>query len=78
MGSANIDGRKRFHIISGNLSHQIEHHLDPDLPANRYQELAPEVEEICDRGGLAYNARGFTAQLTSTWRKIWRLALPTR
>jgi NADPH-dependent stearoyl-CoA 9-desaturase len=76
LGSANIRGGKLFHIISGNLSHQIEHHLFPDLPANRYQEIATEVEEVCERYGLPYNSRSFTAQLGSTWRKIWRLALP--
>ncbi|HEY1117026.1 MAG TPA: acyl-CoA desaturase [Acidimicrobiales bacterium] len=76
LGSANIRGSKLFHILSGNLSHQIEHHLFPDLPANRYQEIAPEVEAICARYGLPYNSRRFSAQLGSTWSKIWRLALP--
>ena len=76
LGSANIRGSKLFHVLSGNLSHQIEHHLFPDLPANRSQEIAPEVQEICERYGLPYNSRGFTGQLGSTWRKIWRLALP--
>jgi linoleoyl-CoA desaturase len=76
LGSANIQGSKLFHLMSGNLSHQIEHHLFPDLPASRYQEIAPEVQEICERYGLPYNSRGFSAQLGSTWRKIWRLALP--
>ena len=40
LGSANITGGKLFHMMSGNLSHQIEHHLFPDLPARRYPELA--------------------------------------
>ena len=76
LGSANIAGSKLFHVLSGNLSHQIEHHLFPDLPANRYQEIASEVQEICERYGLPYNSRRFSAQLGSTWRKIWSLALP--
>jgi linoleoyl-CoA desaturase len=76
LGSANIRGGKLFHLLSGNLSHQIEHHLFPDLPANRYQELAPHVQAICAKYGLPYNSRGFVAQLTSTWKKIWRLAFP--
>ncbi len=81
LGSANISASKGpagrlFHVLSGNLSHQIEHHLFPDLPANRYAEIAPEVEEICTRYGLPYNSRSFGAQLGSTWKKIWRLALP--
>jgi fatty acid desaturase len=44
LGSANLTGSKLFHILSGNLSHQIEHHLFPDLPAHRYAEIAVEVQ----------------------------------
>jgi linoleoyl-CoA desaturase len=35
LGSANLTGGKLFHLLSGNLSHQIEHHLFPDIPAPR-------------------------------------------
>ena len=31
LGSANLTGGRIFHILSGNLSHQIEHHLFPVL-----------------------------------------------
>ena len=44
LGSANISGSKLMHIMTGNLSHQIEHHLFPDLPSNRYGEIAPQVQ----------------------------------
>ena len=43
LGSANISGSKAMHIMTGNLSFQIEHHLFPDLPSNRYKEIAPKV-----------------------------------
>lgn len=76
LGSANITGGRLFHIMSGNLSHQIEHHLFPDMPARRYQHIAGEVREICERYGLPYNTGGLTAQLGSVWRKICRLSLP--
>jgi linoleoyl-CoA desaturase len=33
IGSANIRGSKAMHIMTGNLSHQIEHHLFPTCPA---------------------------------------------
>jgi fatty acid desaturase len=62
--------------MSGNLSHQIEHHLFPDLPANRYAEIAPEVREICERYGLPYNAGPLGKQFWSVVKKICRLALP--
>jgi fatty acid desaturase len=76
MGSANITGSKPFHILSGNLSHQIEHHLFPDLPARRYPQIAPQVQALCEKYGLPYNTGGMTKQLGSVYKKIWRLALP--
>ena len=78
LGSANITGGKLFHILSGNLSHQIEHHLFPDLPARRYAELAPEVREIAERYGLPYNSHRLSRQFGTVVAKILRFALPTR
>ncbi|HSU08390.1 MAG TPA: acyl-CoA desaturase, partial [Pseudonocardia sp.] len=43
LGSANLSGGRLFHLMTGNLSHQIEHHLFPDVPSNRYAEIAPRV-----------------------------------
>jgi fatty acid desaturase len=76
LGSANITGGPLFHVMSGNLSHQIEHHLFPDLPARRYPEIAPEIREICERYGLEYTTGPLHKQLFSVARKICRLALP--
>jgi fatty acid desaturase len=78
LGSANLEGGPVFHILSGNLSHQIEHHLFPDLPANRYAEISVEVREICERYGLPYNAGPLGRQFGSVVKKIFRLALPDR
>ena len=78
LGSANITGSRLFHVMTGNLSHQIEHHLFPDLPARRYPEIAGEVREICERYGIAYNTGPLGRQLGSVARKILRLALPDR
>ncbi|WP_280428308.1 fatty acid desaturase family protein, partial [Nocardia brasiliensis] len=76
LGSANITGSKLFHIMSGNLSHQIEHHLFPDLPAARYPEMAPEVRALCEKYGLPYNTGPLGKQIGSVWLKIFKLALP--
>ncbi len=76
LGSSNLTGSKLFHILSGNLSHQIEHHLFPDIPAHRYAEISVEVREICERYGLAYHTGPLPKQFGSVVRKIWRLALP--
>jgi NADPH-dependent stearoyl-CoA 9-desaturase len=78
LGSANLTGGKLFHIMSGNLSHQIEHHLFPDIPARRYQHFAGEVQEICERYGLPYNSGPLSTQFGSVVKKIVRLALPNR
>ncbi|MEU1959630.1 acyl-CoA desaturase [Nocardia sp. NPDC019255] len=78
LGSANITGSKLFHIMSGNLSHQIEHHLFPDLPASRYPEMAPTVRALCEKYGLPYNTGPLGKQIGSVWKKIFKLALPPR
>jgi linoleoyl-CoA desaturase len=76
LGSCNISGGRLFHILSGNLSHQIEHHLFPDMPSNRYPEVAPRVQAVCERYGLPYNTGSLTRQFGTTTLKIWRLAFP--
>jgi NADPH-dependent stearoyl-CoA 9-desaturase len=76
IGAANIDGGPLFHVISGNLGYQVEHHLFPDMPSTRYGEIAPKVREICERYGLPYNTGPFHQQLGMVQRTILRLALP--
>jgi len=75
-GSANIEGSPLFHVASGNLSYQVEHHLFPDMPSTRYAEIAPQVKEICERYGLPYNSGPFLQQLGMVQRTILRLAFP--
>ncbi len=57
LGSANISGSKALHLMTGNLSHQVEHHLFPDLPSNRYGEIAPKVKALFDKYDLTYCTR---------------------
>ncbi|WP_374023493.1 fatty acid desaturase [Mycobacterium sp. HNNTM2301] len=76
LGSANLTGGKLFHLLSGNLSHQIEHHLFPDMPARRYAEIAPEVQAICERHGIPYNRGPLLRQFGTVVRKIVRLTFP--
>jgi fatty acid desaturase len=76
LGAANIDGRPLFHVISGNLGYQVEHHLYPDMPSTRYGEIAPRVKDICARYGLPYNSGPLSKQLGGVQRTILRLAFP--
>ena len=76
LGSANISGSPAMHFMTGNLSFQIEHHLFPDLPSNRYQEIAPRVQELFERYGLDYVSGPLPQQVASAWKKVFRLSLP--
>jgi len=78
LGSANITGGPLIHLMSGNLSYQIEHHLYPDLPSNRYQEIAPRVQDLFERYGLTYTSGPLLRQVASAWWKVIRLSLPNR
>jgi fatty acid desaturase len=76
LGSANISGSKAMHIATGNLSFQIEHHLFPDLPSNRYAEVAPKVRALFDKYDLTYTTGSLPKQVYSAWHKVVRLSLP--
>jgi linoleoyl-CoA desaturase len=76
VGSANISGGRAIHLLTGNLSFQVEHHLYPDMPSIRYQEVAPRVRELFERYGLTYTTGPLPKQVASAWRKVIRLALP--
>ena len=76
LGAANIDGGPLFHLLAGNLSFQVEHHLYPDMPSSRYAEIAPRVRDICRRYGLPYNTGPLHKQLGTVHRTILRLAFP--
>jgi fatty acid desaturase len=76
VGAANIEGGPLFHVISGNLGYQVEHHLYPDMPSTRYGEIAPRVREICERYELPYNTGPLLQQWFMVHRTIARLAFP--
>ncbi|MFL0578723.1 fatty acid desaturase family protein [Dietzia sp. 179-F 9C3 NHS] len=78
LGSANLDGGPAMDLLSGNLSYQIEHHMFPDLPSNRYAEVSLRVRELCARYDLPYVSGPLWAQYLQSWRTIARLSLPDR
>ncbi|HYH62466.1 MAG TPA: fatty acid desaturase, partial [Solirubrobacterales bacterium] len=65
-----------FHVMSGNLGYQVEHHLFPDMPSSRYAQIAPRVKDICERYELPYNTGPFFQQWGMVNRTIVRLAFP--
>ena len=76
LGSSNIKGGKLFHVLTGHLSFQIEHHLFPDIPARRYKEMAPQVQAIFKEHGMHYNTGGFFKQYASVLKRIVRYSFP--
>lgn len=75
-GSSNFSGTQFLHILSGNLSHQIEHHLFPDMPANRYAQVAPQIKALCAEYGIHYNEANFFQQFGSVWLRLAKCSLP--
>ena len=75
-GSSNFSGANWLHILSGNLSHQIEHHLFPDMPANRYAEVAPKIKALCAEYGVHYNEASFMKQFSTVWVRLAKCSLP--
>ncbi|MEZ0342662.1 fatty acid desaturase [Mycobacterium sp. pV006] len=78
LGSANFDNGPVLRFMSGNLCHQIEHHLYPDLPSNRLYEISLRVQELCEKYDLPYTTGSFLVQYGKSWRTITKLSLPDR
>jgi fatty acid desaturase len=78
LGSANFDAGPVMRFMSGNLCHQIEHHLFPDLPSNRLHEVSVRVRAVCDKYDLPYTTASFLTQYGRTWRTIAKLSLPNK
>jgi fatty acid desaturase len=76
LGSANIEGGPLLGIFSGHLSHQIEHHLFPDIPGWRYRELAPEVKRIAEKHGIPYHTGSLFKQYGSVLKALFKYSLP--
>lgn len=76
LGSSNFEGPRWFHILTGHLSCQIEHHLYPDIPAVRYPAMAVEVKRIAERYGIPYNTGSFFKQYVTVVQRILRYSVP--
>jgi NADPH-dependent stearoyl-CoA 9-desaturase len=78
LGTANFRAGKVLGFMTGNLCYQIEHHLFPDLPHNRYPEIAERVRALCVTYDLPYTTGPLLRQYLLTVRTICKLALPDR
>jgi fatty acid desaturase len=78
LGSANFHAGPVMAFMSGNLCYQIEHHLFPDLPSNRYAEIGERVRALCDKYDLPYTTGPFLRQYKQSFWTILKLALPNK
>ncbi len=76
LGAANFKGGPLLHIMSGNLGFQIEHHLYPDLPSNRYAEISVRVRELCAKYDIPYTTGPLYKQYGQALRTIIKLSVP--
>jgi len=76
LGSANFNGGPLLHIMSGNLGFQIEHHLFPDLPSNRYAEISVKVRALCEKYDIPYTTGPLYRQYGQALRTIIKLSVP--
>jgi NADPH-dependent stearoyl-CoA 9-desaturase len=78
LGSANFNAGPVLAFMSGNLCYQIEHHLFPDLPSNRYREISVRVRELCEKYDLPYTTGSLGRQYWQSFWTIFKLALPDK
>jgi fatty acid desaturase len=52
--SRNIANPPLLDFFYGGLNSQIEHHLFPRVPHNRYRDMRPIVRAFCDERGISY------------------------
>jgi len=76
LGAANFKAGRALAFSSGNLCYQIEHHLFPDLPSNRYAEISVRVRQLCEKYDVPYTTGSLARQYLQTLRTNIRLALP--
>lgn len=76
LGAANFKAGPVLAFSSGHLCYQIEHHLFPDLPSNRYAQISARVRELCGKYDIPYTIGSLPCQYLQTVRTNFRLALP--
>lgn len=76
LAATNVKAGPVMAFSSGNLCYQIEHHIFPDLPSNRYAEISVRVREVCEKYNLPYNSGRLFNLYLQVVRTNFRLASP--
>ncbi|WP_428343011.1 fatty acid desaturase family protein [Mycobacterium sp.] len=76
LGAANFRAGPLLAFMSGNLCYQIEHHLFPDLPSNRYAAISTRTKTLCEKYDLPYTTGSLPHQYLQTVRTVLKLSVP--
>ena len=71
--SRNVTNPRVFEFFFGGLNAQIEHHLFPRVPHDRYRAMRPVVRAFCERHGIAYHEQGFLSALGEVGGHLGRM-----
>jgi fatty acid desaturase len=63
--SRNIANPPLLDFYYGGLNSQIEHHLFPRIPHNRYRSMRPVVRSFCEQRGIPYHEASLFGALAS-------------
>ena len=78
LGSSNLEGSRLFHIMTGHLSCQVEHHLFPDVPAYHYVAMSKQVQEVCKKYDIPYNTGSLSKQYLTVVQRIVKYSRPPK
>jgi fatty acid desaturase len=66
-----------FHLFTGMISYQVEHHLFPMMPRCHYPAIKPRVEAFCKSHGLPYREDSFWGCLVRNMRALDTHGVPS-
>ena len=76
-GRRTSPARKAMHLMTGNLSHQIEHHLPRTCRATGTPRSRRAWRRSSTSTSLRYHAAPLPQQVYSAWHRVVRLCCPT-
>lgn len=78
LGSSNLEGSKLLHIMTGHLSRHIEHHMFPDMPSYRYNEVAEKIQAVCRKHNIPYNTGNMLEKYITVIQRVMTYSKPPR
>ena len=76
--SRNIANPPLLDFYYGGLNSQIEHHLFPRVPHNRYRQMRGVVRDFCAERGIAYNEVSLYRALASVGQHLGKITAAAR